>query len=1021
MRPLRLEVAAFGPYAEREVLDYAALGDHTLFLLHGPTGAGKTSILDAICFALYGESSGGERDAGGMRSHMAAPGTRTEVTFDFSVGVERYRVWRRPAQVRPKTRGEGFTTEQADATLWRRTDCAAEEDPGEPRGNGVRGVNSEIERILGFGPAQFRQVVVLPQGQFRVLLTAKSEEREKILATLFDTDRFARLQTRLREESAEALRQAETLRERRGTYLEQAGAASIQELHGRVAEIAEQAVIAETAVAAARGARDTAAEAEADGRRLADAFIEHAAARAHLETLAQRQDEVDVLRRELARAAAAEPLRPAEEAWIGQRRAAERAGAAAAKAADKLASAHQRRDTAALRLAAEREREPEREQAQRALDELEGLAAAAGALTSGRVELESAREAETRCREACDEAAAELTAAEIAAETASREADRLRALSAQLEGLEAELREAERRVIARSHFGDACAQVEKLKTELEQVSRLRVQADTEHARAAAEEDTVRRGWMRGQAGRLALHLHTGTPCPVCGSAEHPHPAPVSGDFPNDDELEATRERTAQLATTAQNAALTQTACEGRLEAAAGLLNAHAEELGPLADASLDDLTSAAAALKEQVVPSATARAALPDADREAAQAQEAIAHAEAIAHEAQRAHAAAVNTVSTAAAVLGERERHVPELYRDPAALATAQAEAEHRLDDLVRALTAAQEEHRDAALQVASSEAEATATASAAASAAGEEQDAEERFRAALADAGFTDEEDWRAAHRLPERRTSMREEIAEHDDALAEARTRADMAAAAVAGKEAPDLPALQETLGQAAQAHEDAVAQQRSTTDLLTRLQELSAALDRLAVEVEAAEALYQEIGRVAEVASGQNNHKLPFQRYVLGALLDEVLEQATARLRVMSRGRYELLRAAGPQGRRRTGGLDLEVMDHHTGIPRPTTSLSGGESFLAALSLALGLADVVQAHHGGRHLETIFVDEGFGTLDPESLDLAMRALVDLQAAGRLVGVISHVPELRQLIPARLEVVAGPAGSQARFHTN
>ena len=1021
MRPLRLEVAAFGPYAEREVLDYGELGGHTLFLLHGPTGAGKTSILDAICFALYGESSGGERDAGGMRSHKAAPGTPTEVTFDFAVGVERYRVRRRPAQLRPRARGEGFTTDQADATLWRRTDCAADDDPGEPRGHGVRGVNAEIERILGFGAAQFRQVVVLPQGKFRDFLIARSDEREKILATLFDTDRFARLQNRLREEAAEALRQAEPLRERRAGYLEQAESASIDELHGRVAALAEQAVTGEAAVAAARSTRDTSAEAEAEGRRLADAFNEHAGARAHLNALEQRQGEMDVLRRELARAATAEPLRPVEEAWTGQRAAAQRAGSAAETAAGRLASAHQRRDSAAVSLAAEHERGPEREQAQRAVAELAGLAEAAGALASGREELESARKTEKQSSDACDRAAGALAAVRATADTASRGAERLRASSAQLEGFEAELREAERRVVARGHLRDASMEVEKLEAELERASALRVEAEAEYVGAAAEEDTVRREWIRGQAARLAQHLATGEPCPVCGSAKHPHPASASDNLPDDDAVEAARELAARRATAAQKATVTQTASEGRLKAAAGLMAARVEELGPLADAALDELTSVAAALKEQVAQSAAARVALPTADREAAEAQEAATRAGTDAEEAQRTHAAAVTAVSRAAAVLAERERHVPEVYREPAALATAQAEAEHRLDDLVRMWTAAQDEHREAALQVASAEAEVAATATAAAAAVDEARDAEERFRAALVNAGFSDEDVWRAAQRPPERRASMGAEVTEHDASLADARTRAGMAAAAVAEKEAPDLLALQDALARAAQAHEDAVSRHRSTADLLARLQGLVAELDRVAAEVEAAEALYQEIGRVAEVASGQNNHKLPFQRYVLGALLDEVLEQATARLHLMSRGRYELLRAAGPQGRSRTGGLDLEVMDHHTGVPRPTTSLSGGESFLASLSLALGLADVVQSHHGGRHLETIFVDEGFGTLDPESLDLAMRALVDLQSAGRLVGIISHVPELRQLIPARLEVVSGPAGSRAQFHTN
>jgi exonuclease SbcC len=194
-----------------------------------------------------------------------------------------------------------------------------------------------------------------------------------------------------------------------------------------------------------------------------------------------------------------------------------------------------------------------------------------------------------------------------------------------------------------------------------------------------------------------------------------------------------------------------------------------------------------------------------------------------------------------------------------------------------------------------------------------------------------------------------------------------------------------------------------------------------LDQLgesAARIEEAERRYRAVGRVAQVASGANEAGVSFVRFVLGALLDDVLAAATERLLRMSQGRFALVRAGDRRDRRRSGGLDLEVFDAHTGMARPAGTLSGGEGFLASLSLALGLADVVQSHTGGIRLDTMFVDEGFGTLDPEALDLAMRALEDLQAGGRLVGIISHVPELRERVAARLEVLAGRRGSTARF---
>ncbi len=205
---------------------------------------------------------------------------------------------------------------------------------------------------------------------------------------------------------------------------------------------------------------------------------------------------------------------------------------------------------------------------------------------------------------------------------------------------------------------------------------------------------------------------------------------------------------------------------------------------------------------------------------------------------------------------------------------------------------------------------------------------------------------------------------------------------------------------------------------------RFREAVAELERVGAEYEQLCARYSLVGRLADVALGENPLKLSFQRYVLGTFLDEVLSQASFRLVRMSKGRFRLQRATRAADMRRAGGLDLEVFDEHTGSLRPVSTLSGGEGFLAALALALGLAEVVQSHSGGVRLETIFIDEGFGSLDPEALDAAIDTLVHLArsgengGAGRLVGIVSHVPELRERIDARLEIVPGLEGSRARF---
>ncbi|MFN2428268.1 MAG: SbcC/MukB-like Walker B domain-containing protein, partial [Candidatus Binatia bacterium] len=231
-------------------------------------------------------------------------------------------------------------------------------------------------------------------------------------------------------------------------------------------------------------------------------------------------------------------------------------------------------------------------------------------------------------------------------------------------------------------------------------------------------------------------------------------------------------------------------------------------------------------------------------------------------------------------------------------------------------------------------------------------------------------------------------------------------------------PDLEAVRTAAAAARSAQETALAEHSRTNEALAATRRTLAAVRDGAARIADAERRYRAVGRVAGVASGGNTAGVSFARFVLASLLDDVLAAATQRLVRMSQGRFELVRAGGRRDRRRGGGLDLEVLDAHTGVARPAATLSGGESFLASLSLALGLADVVQSHSGGIRLETMFVDEGFGTLDPEALDLAMRALEELQTGGRLVGIISHVPELKERVGARLEVVPGRSGSSARF---
>ena len=385
---------------------------------------------------------------------------------------------------------------------------------------------------------------------------------------------------------------------------------------------------------------------------------------------------------------------------------------------------------------------------------------------------------------------------------------------------------------------------------------------------------------------------------------------------------------------------------------------------------------------------------------------------------ARRRRSEAGAVLAAASACTQERRHAAPEQFDDPAALAAAIAAAERHAEELAGSYRAAADAAHQAQTAAATAARRRRTTADEARHADEDLREACERLAARLAQAGFPDETAWAAACRPPEHAQRLHALVDTHDRDCIKAAERLRLAEAAAQGVAAPDLPALEQAAASAAtaaRAARDAAAGLAAAVDVAGRQLER---LAKLGADEASLGASYAVLGRLADVATGGNTRHLSFRRYVLGAFLDDVLVAASQRLHLMTKGRYRLERTERRFGGKAAAGLNLEVYDAWTGVARPVATLSGGETFMAALSLALGLAEVVQAHAGGLRLETVFVDEGFGSLDEESLDLALAALMSLNEGGRLVGIISHVAELRERIDARLEVSAGKTGSRAAF---
>jgi exonuclease SbcC len=993
VKPHQLVIEAFGPFVETTTIDFDALGEEGLFLIHGSTGAGKTFLLDALCFALYGEVSG-ERSVKGLRSQQAPPAAVPRVELVFSCAGERWRLERSPAWSAPKTRGQGFTEKAPQAVLWRLRDGGAE-----PVVSRLMEVAREVERLVGLNAAQFRQVILLPQGRFAEVLRSGAEEREALLKTLFHTLPYERAAAWLEDQAraarldlAERQRLLEGLRARAaqvaGAFAPMpeppADQADLEALQQRIAAVAAAAADElERSTAALQAAQAAQAQAE----RLADRWDRRQAAAERLADLEGKGQAVEEHRRKLARAERAEALRASLVAEAVARQGLERLGQ---RIAEQLAAAAAaRRRVAAL---------PElvRRLDLAALPGLEALAEARAALAAWRSQLgalASRADEATAAAAAADEAgrlavaAGERLVRDGAAQVACQgrlEAARLALQVAstardQLDGLQRAAEEASGR--AQAAAGLAAAEAVH-----QGAVAARHAADAERNRCQAAVLELRRRQLAGMAARLAGELVEGEACPVCGSDHHPAPARPAADAVNDDRIAAADQAEAAAGEQARGAAAALATAEAELRALR-------EKAGPLEPAA------AALAARRAGEALEAARAAAADLDSRS-RAISALEHElQALQGALQAAAGEQARCSQTAAEAAGRAAAWRAEIA---AVLGVA---GEPR--QLLAALPPL-----EAALRDLAGGAEAVAGATA------QLEQAAARLAAELAGSGFTDGEAVRAALEDESWRRRVAERIEAYGRDLIAVRGLLASPELAALPEQRPDTAAAQAASAAADGARTAAVERHSEARVASVELDRQVAEHRRLQEALAAARQQAQRLVALAERCGGKVAPFISLQRWVLSAHLAEICRYANQRLELMTSGRYQLRLSDGGGRGGRQAGLGLRVLDAYTGEEREVSSLSGGETFQASLALALGVADTVQAHAGGVRLEALFIDEGFGSLDPDNLQLALDELDRLREGGRMIGVISHVAALRERIRAGIQVSGGERGSTARL---
>ena len=1003
-------MSAFGPFAGTETIDFTRLGEAPLFLINGPTGAGKTCILDAMCFALYGKTTGDEREPQQMRCDSAEVDCLTEVVFEFELAAKRYRIRRIPEQEQPKKRGDGVTKKHPEAQLYELGDGDEETLLVERK---VTDATAEIEARTGLNVDQFRQVMVLPQGQFRQLLMASSADREKIFSQLFQTHAYQKIEAKLKDQAKGIQDKVVNHRSERAGILKAIKVESDQALNDAITAL-------KIDVEAATNTKNTAQKNQQECNKQLDnakSLIDDFTALAKLESQA------DLLNtRKSVFAEHKFIVQKAEQALVFKPVIANKTERLAEY---ELAKQHhqatqERLKEAKLRVTDSTEQQLKlpplknnlAEQTKR-LNDLNGLEKQLQALLALQDELKQAAQAEKTAQEGLRRLKQKST--EFKQELTDLE-QRLPLLQKQLNslnGVRQQQQESSRLLDIHKQWQQSRNELQASQTDLEQCARLGKKQGKQQTDAENSLKKLRMHWHQGQAAVLAQSLNEQQPCPVCGSHEHPSPANSSAHIPSENELQTAEQelhtKQVQLADTRER----YSGLKAKIEAQTNSCDSLAKQLNP--DESLAALEAHIHGLNGQLAKEQALNHELDAGMARKAECAELLNTNEPRIINAETAFNQAVSQQGIIKGKQQTLEQQLPEELRSQQALnqeiqaaSLAIRNNELAIEEIQQQAQAAQQESQTAKESDNSALTRLHETTNKAST-------AQADFEAQLELSDFETQAQIEQYSLPNEKLQQIRKDIEVHEQKLQQNATLLKQLKSKLASTQAPDLTALETAVAESKKRYDEAETQWQTLSGSLTQLESTVKAIAQIDQESSSLEEEYAVIGTLSDVANGQTGDKISLQRFVLSVLLDDVLLAAGERLQIMSKGRYLLMRKQVKAKGNKASGLELEVEDSYTSKTRAVSTLSGGESFMAALSMALGLSDVVQAYAGGIKLDTLFIDEGFGSLDQESLDLAVRTLIDLQSSGRMVGVISHVSELKEQIGVRLDVLKTANGSR------
>ncbi|KAA0743962.1 SMC family ATPase [Bacillus sp. AY3-1] len=1026
MRPIQLIMTAFGPYKQKEVIDFDDLGEHRIFAISGNTGAGKTTIFDAICYVLYGEASGEERsDTSMLRSQFADDNVYTSVELTFQLKGKRYEIKR---QLGHKKQGNKTITGHA-VELYEVID--EEKVPAVDRFH-VTDVNKKVEDLIGLSKHQFSQIVMLPQGEFRKLLTSETENKEEILRRIFKTDRYKLMRELLdqkRKQWKDVLQEKQKERElhfrnvfklpiRDGALLE----TLVEQEHVNTHQVVE-ALEQETAVYKAE-VEQLQVEQDVQTKQLKDAETRFHAAKSVNEKfidLQQKNEKYNTLqenrtvieRKETSfkRGEQAKRLLPFEQWHEEAMQNEQKAESLLKQIIAKKENIMSNFELAQGKYEAVKNKEPEREDAKKLVQRLEELQSIIASLAEKQLNLQNTEIQIGKLKESMQNLDRQL----------EEHTNQKQLMSSELQQLEQALEQYVAKVEELTNMREDAKflkQAYDVWQEKQKFEKEKETAFTKMQEAVRAYENMERRWLSEQAGILALHLHDGESCPVCGSTNHPKKATEQSDAIDEKELNDLRDK--------KNLA---EKLHVQLEEKWNFYHLQYEQIivevkkRGYRSEKLDETYSALVHKGKQLATEVNTLKASEETRKQTAvnikSVEEKVDALQKQKREVETEQHRTEMECMQLRTSYDHDKKNIPENLQTVQAWKVQFDQAMQQLrlmEDEWKKVQEAYQHWQNENIRI-QAEQEGASTQFESAKLKKEETFA--RFMKELEQSGFTNQITYKEAKLSDAEMEMLQKEIQSYYSSLEVLAKQIEELHAELKDKEYMDITALGEHIKDL-EINLDIIKEKRQRAqNAVTYIFDLHENIRRIDEQIHEEEKAFQELIDLYEVMKGDNESRISFERYILIEYLEQIVQIANERLRKLSNGQFYLKRSERVEKRNRQSGLGLDVYDAYTGQTRDVKTLSGGEKFNASLCLALGMADVIQAYEGGISIETMFIDEGFGSLDEESLTKAVDALIDLQKSGRFIGVISHVQELKNAMPAVLEVTKQKDGcSQTRF---